>query len=339
MNTNLIHRNNNIYEINVQFIEIINKKVKELIEINDFRNNILEINDKFKNEYLEKYFELNANREESEWFLMNAIVLSKIKSEEINENKKNEVLRNNKRKRKTCLRYKCEECLFATSIKSNFDRHILEKHLERKPFECLYCDYRTSRSERLTTHLDNCHNNEHNLEKTFKCDWNECEMSFISLSSLRQHRLSHSLLCKLCKKGFKSKFHLTQHVLTHSNVRNIECEHCCYRARFKKDMMDHMKAIHTELLPKHIFDKLLECKVCGKRFQSASKLKRHQNIHIGFKPFKCNKCSYSTASKQHLERHNRKINHNQYNRTEGYQMEYKKYMSKINDNSGNRLSN
>jgi hypothetical protein len=85
MNTNLIHRNNNIYEINVRFIEIINKKVNELLEISDLGNKFLEINEKLKDEYLEKYFELNANRE---WFLMNAIVLSKIKSEEINENKK-----------------------------------------------------------------------------------------------------------------------------------------------------------------------------------------------------------------------------------------------------------
>jgi uncharacterized Zn-finger protein len=317
----------------VQFIEIINKKVKELLQINDFQNKFLEINDKFKDKYLEKYFELNANREDSEWFLMKSIVLSKIKSEEINENEKDiKIDRNNETK--TCLRYKCDECQFSTSIKCNYDRHILEKHEERKPYECNYCDYKTSRNERLIYHLDNCHSNEHKLEKRFKCDFDECGKSYISLSSLRQHRLSHSMLCKVCKKGFKSNFHLTQHILTHSNVKNIECNHCSYRARFKKDLMDHMKAIHPELLPKHIFDKLPECKTCGKKFQSSSKLKRHENIHIGLKPFKCDKCSYSTISKQHLERHNRKINHNQYNRTE-YSVEYKKYMSKLNDNSGN----
>lgn len=335
MNTNLIHRNNNIYEINVRFIEIINKKVNELLEISDLGNKFLEINEKLKDEYLEKYFELNANRE---WFLMNAIVLSKIKSEEINENKNSEDLKFLTNNETNTLRYKCDECLFSTSFKCNFDRHILEKHEERKPFQCNYCEYKTSRNERLISHFDNCHNDEHNLEKRFKCDWNECELSFISLSSLRQHRLSHSLLCKSCFKGFKSKFHLTQHMLTHSHVKTVQCEHCSYKARFKKELMDHMKAIHTELLPKNIFDKLLECKICGKKFASPSKLKRHQNIHIGLKPFKCDKCSYATASKQHLERHNRKINHNQRNRTEGYSMEYKKYMTKINDNSGNRLS-
>ena len=64
MNTNLIDRNNNsIYEINVQlFIEIINKKVKELLQINDFRDNtfLQIINHKLMikddDKYLEKYF-------------------------------------------------------------------------------------------------------------------------------------------------------------------------------------------------------------------------------------------------------------------------------------------
>ena len=61
------------------------------------------------------------------------------------------------------------------------------------------------------------------------------------------------------------------------------------------------------MMASQITDKRCVCKVCDKKFKSASILSQHMLIHTGVKPFKCNLCdkgfSRSDSLKQHIAKH------------------------------------
>jgi KRAB domain-containing zinc finger protein len=328
-------------------ISKISEKVDFLLNVHKFQNNI-EIKNENLKEYLNEYFDENidrvCNRENDVCVSMNAIVSTKIICNERSIGSETRV-KNLKVGRTSNylhnLRFKCNECRYSTKIGAILKRHILEKHKspEERPFACTVsnCEYRTSRTERLRNHLNNCHSRKRNIEKQFQCGWNRCHKAFISLTKLRQHRNTHTLqfICEVCQKKFCSKYSLTRHFLKHKKEKahkKEKCNYCSYETVWKKNLIMHVRTKHIDLIPKESADRIPKCSFCGKKFASFSRLKRHENIHRGLKPFKCEKCSYSTASKQHLERHEQKIIHNK-----EYSTEYTQYMDKTTDSNGNQF--
>ena len=49
--------------------------------------------------------------------------------------------------------------------------------------------------------------------------------------------------------------------------------------------------------------KTFQCEYCDKSFVESSSLYRHKKIHIGEKPFSCQKCDYKCTRKNYLDRH------------------------------------
>ena len=61
----------------------------------------------------------------------------------------------------------------------------------------------------------------------------------------------------------------------------------------------------------NIHQERFKCSTCGKCFASAAALRRHEAVHTGEKPFKCDEpgCGKSFTQKAHLNRH-KKEQHN-----------------------------
>ena len=73
---------------------------------------------------------------------------------------------------------------------------------------------------------------------------------------------------------------------------------CLYKTPQKCRLTEHMKT-HSQV-------KQHSCNICGKGFSGYKHLIRHQAIHSDVKPFKCEECDYSSARKDKLMEHKRK---------------------------------
>lgn len=372
-NENLIHQCN-------QLILSIERKSKLLSSVSNLRTSNWNFNEKIKQNYkslmrenddkkIEDIFSKYSEEEKDKFLLSKRNAFLTISSENLGNNEGNVGQKSIREENvdnvieKTSflhrLQFQCKLCPFSAFMKKELKSHILEKHINEKVLNCDYCSYQTNVYKRLVRHLDICHNSDHCLEKRFKCEWNECEMCFISLSNMREHLSTHTLLCKLCNKGFKSNSQLSRHFNTHKhratdsrkgniNInktdKHFKCEYCSSDFNWKKNLISHLRSKHMR---PHLNDKFsqqnfkfLNCKFCDQKFVVPSKLKRHENMHTGNKPFQCKECSYKTAYKQHLLRHQKQHQKNNYigfkeNKLSNLVFKSnKQYMNKTTDSKG-----
>ena len=104
-----------------------------------------------------------------------------------------------------------------------------------------------------------------------------------------------------CNKVYVDKNDLSAHYdKTHTSV---QCEQCGYTGT-KRNMKRHMITKHTsnELKP-------FQCKFdgCGKGFASSKRLREHENVHTGAKPYKCPHCDSCFASSGTMNGHVRLV--------------------------------
>ncbi|XP_043725399.1 transcription factor IIIA-like [Telopea speciosissima] len=167
-------------------------------------------------------------------------------------------------------RYYCEYCGICRSKKSLITSHVLSRHKD------------VVEEKRLDE-------NEGEVEeKSNICE--ECGASFKKPAYLKQHMQSHSLerpfTCPVddCQSSYRRKDHLTRHLLQHQGkLFNCPVENCTRRFAFQGNMKRHVNEIHEEDgssscntggQKKHV------CKECGKVFEFASKLRKHEDSHV-----------------------------------------------------------
>ena len=111
---------------------------------------------------------------------------------------------------------------------------------------------------------------------------------------------TEKLECPKCKKIFKSRTHLRDHIKDFHE--KVPCVHCGKLYGLGKNMKRHIQAQHT---PDD--EKKFKCCHCGKGFSNSRYLKDHENIHTGEKPYKCKFCSACFADRgnhaQHVRSH------------------------------------
>lgn len=112
----------------------------------------------------------------------------------------------------------------------------------------------------------------------------------------------NSLQCGECKKVFKSKGILKDHINNiHKKIKNFSCEKCEYKTNRSYDLKKHVKQVHDKI-------KDFICEQCEFTCSTKVGLSTHvKNIHLNIRNYKCEKCEYAAKSTDHLNKHVKQV--------------------------------
>ncbi|XP_043274000.1 zinc finger protein 648-like isoform X14 [Venturia canescens] len=132
-----------------------------------------------------------------------------------------------------------------------------------------------------------------NADKTaFDCTWVKTEPEEVK---------EKEFLCTTCPKKFRTSRVLKSHEKTHLEPR-FYCNECDYDTTALSTLSIHMTRNHPDEA-----DAPFQCTQCQKRFRKAIDLQEHYNIHLGEKPFACQRCGCAFHLRRQLSAHCRKV--------------------------------
>ncbi|KAK6631297.1 hypothetical protein RUM44_005823 [Polyplax serrata] len=132
-----------------------------------------------------------------------------------------------------------------------------------------------------------------------------------SKTSFKDEKKNHAnqVVCQVCEKNVRSKYHLQLHMAVHTGEKNYICGVCHKSYQQKWNLITHVARVHSR-------EKPFKCNDCGKAFGYSSHFKRHVKTHFLEKikapetlkkfilnPHKCNMCSKSFESNYRLGLH------------------------------------
>ena len=117
------------------------------------------------------------------------------------------------------------------------------------------------------------------------------------------HQDKRTISCDICGKQFKvqNKRGLTDHIKVHANKREFPCSSCPRKFNTSSYLNLHIITVHERRVRKDY-----KCTSCGKDFRSNAKLKEHENIHTGERPFQCTDCGRTFVQGGNLNSHAQK---------------------------------
>lgn len=201
------------------------------------------------------------------------------------------------KKDKKCT--KCGKCFAQTG---HLNRHML-LHTEERPFKCSQCDKTYRRADELKAHMYL-----HEDPKTLPFPCPTCDKAFGTEPLLARHGKVHTKpkphSCEDCDESFTKKFQLARHRSIHTGKSAYICpeEGCGASFGVPSLVKRHQLRNHTlntylcqaegcmeepfgkfSELQRHLSichkDRVYECEKCGKRYGSASSLRKHKPIH------------------------------------------------------------
>nr|XP_045608005.1 uncharacterized protein LOC123764362 isoform X2 [Procambarus clarkii] len=163
--------------------------------------------------------------------------------------------------------------------------------------ECLLTKFQSWRE--LALHLWKQHLIDMELHKCDKCDYKSYSYSKLMNIHHKIHSDERPSLCDTCGKRFKTSKQLRNHKALHlkrSEAPQHQCEICQRPFSDKRMLHNHQESVHKKVKP-------FLCNYCGYSTASRSTLKMHMRQHTGEKPFACEKCKYRTSDHNSLRRH------------------------------------
>ncbi|KAG6444361.1 hypothetical protein O3G_MSEX003310 [Manduca sexta] len=193
----------------------------------------------------------------------------------------------------------CQKCYLQFSTVSAWNTHQNAHREESKNvqlFQCAVCSCKFKHRKTLVRHM-----RKHNEPNTIKYHCDKCKREFKYKAHLENHIISvHSqngFTCDYCMQSFNDKESLEIHRDKHKTDKRHQCEVCKKTFYMLCTLKDHMRT--------HTGEKPFLCSVCGKGFSQKTNLAQHMRRHQGLKPFKCETCEKRFVSKGELEAHNR----------------------------------
>ncbi|XP_068344526.1 transcription factor IIIA-like [Pyrus communis] len=172
--------------------------------------------------------------------------------------------------------------------------------IDIRRYYCEFCGICRSKKALIASHILDHHKGEMDMEKEAggegegeKINSNTCEecgATFKKPAHLKQHMQSHSLerpyVCSVgdCHSSFRRKDHLNRHLLQHQG-KLFKCpiENCNRGFVCQGNMSRHVKELHNDDgtyvgrgQKQHVCQEI----GCGKVFQFASKLRKHENSYV-----------------------------------------------------------
>ncbi|XP_072317152.1 zinc finger protein 1035 [Eucyclogobius newberryi] len=208
--------------------------------------------------------------------------------------------------------YKCPYCPKTFRYGSLYRRHF-PTHKNVAVHACILCG-------------QNFHNRLLCSQHEASCEGlNKCKDLVNKKAENLPQRDTSEFKCKFCDKIFTKSQNLRQHILSHNEVNPYRCKVCdrCF-SRY-----DHLKVhmgcckgkVKLQLTPQICipkitldqigtgwqkelgFRQMCECKICGKKFATLSKLKWHNSMFHTVKRFKCMRCSSCFSHEKTLRNH------------------------------------
>lgn len=226
--------------------------------------------------------------------------------------------------------FSCSGCGKLFQEKSRLQRHELV-HTEDRPFMCPACEQRFKYKDSLRKHLVFCkkyndgprpylcpdcgkgfhepsHVTQHQKSTHNVCP--VCKARFSAQTELKLHLKSHEvggtlqpgenpLTCSDCGKTYRDKWHLEQHMASHTGDTYSTCPVCDKGFRSRSYLPQHMELVHPI------------CPFCKTRFMDKAFLKEHMKTHAEAEgldsseegPFSCSECKRTFKNNSRMQRH------------------------------------
>ena len=140
-------------------------------------------------------------------------------------------------------------------------------------------------------------NNSTNTNQTFECS--DCHRKYKSRDALKKHLKMHvaDYSCKTCTRTFSTEEHYNQHV--EEKHKKVHLCTICGKSFWKRSVLSKHAALHGSKGKPHC----CPYENCNKSYARNNLLIDHINLHTGSKPYKCNLCKRSYASRGSYSHH------------------------------------
>lgn len=128
-----------------------------------------------------------------------------------------------------------------------------------------------------------------------------CSFQFESFAQAKrhyssQHNVSGYLFC--CKRKYRNRIKLLDHVKTHSKPDEFKCKQC-------DKVLKSSTSLNSHFMNCHSYNKPFECDHCGIRFSKKFQMTAHMKIHaLSVYEYPCQYCSKTFNTPYRLTAHN-----------------------------------
>lgn len=146
-----------------------------------------------------------------------------------------------------------------------------------------------------------------NNHKKVLLDCDLCGKKFKDLHGKNRHKVKVHFQekvfpCTFCSKSFKQKYHLKEHLTSHTGEKSYKCLICNKTFQRISSQRRHIRS-HEKAPGKKVKKTPFLCTICGKSFPFSNGVQRHMRIHTGEKKYQCNICERKFMQSTHLQVH------------------------------------